>query len=338
MSKEGGSLLTPQQKAAAVVISLGAERASKIYKYMGEDDLETLTLEIAKLDHITPEQTEEAMDDFYKLCLTQKVITEGGVDYAKTVLEKAFGSQQAATLLERVTRNLKTRAFEFIRKTDSKNLLAIIQHERPQTIALILSYAKPEQASEIITELPKDKQVRVVECIARMDSASPETIKIVENILEKKFSSVLSLDFAQVGGVDYIAEVMNNIERSSEKYIFDELSKKDIKLADEIRNKMFVFEDITLLDDRGIQEFLREVETQDIVYALKGATQEVSNMIFANMSSRMAETVKSELEFTYNVRLKDVEEAQQKIVAIIRRLEEEGRLMINKGGKDEIIA
>ncbi|MBF0980764.1 MAG: flagellar motor switch protein FliG [Clostridiales bacterium] len=338
MSKEGGPLLTPQQKAAAVVISLGAERASKIYKYMGEDDLETLTLEIAKLDHITPEQTEEAMDDFYKLCLTQKVITEGGVDYAKTVLEKAFGSQQAATLLERVTRNLKTRAFEFIRKTDSKNLFAIIQHERPQTIALILSYAKPEQASEIITELPKDKQVRVVECIARMDSASPETIKIVENILEKKFSSVLSLDFAQVGGVDYIAEVMNNIERSSEKYIFDELSKKDIKLADEIRNKMFVFEDITLLDDRGIQEFLREVETQDIVYALKGATQEVSNMIFANMSSRMAETVKSELEFTYNVRLKDVEEAQQKIVAIIRRLEEEGRLMINKGGKDEIIA
>ena len=338
MSKEGGPLLTPQQKAAAVVISLGAERASKIYKYMGEDDLETLTLEIPKLDHITPEQTEEAMDDFYKLCLTQKIITEGGVDYAKTVLEKAFGSQQAATLLERVTRNLKTRAFEFIRKTDSKNLFAIIQHERPQTIALILSYAKPEQASEIITELPKDKQVRVVECIARMDSASPETIKIVENILEKKFSSVLSLDFAQVGGVDYIAEVMNNIERSSEKYIFDELSKKDIKLADEIRNKMFVFEDITLLDDRGIQEFLREVETQDIVYALKGATQEVSNMIFANMSSRMAETVKSELEFTYNVRLKDVEEAQQKIVAIIRRLEEEGRLMINKGGKDEIIA
>ncbi|MFV0517516.1 MAG: flagellar motor switch protein FliG [Aminipila sp.] len=337
MSKDSSGL-TPQQKAAAVVISLGAERASKIYKFLGEEDLEILTLEIAKLNHVTANQTEAAMDDFYKLCLTQKVITEGGVDYAKTVLEKAFGPQTAATLLERVTRNLKTRAFEFIRKTDSKNLYAIIQHERPQTIALILSYAKPEQASEIITELPKDKQVKVVECIARMDSASPETIKIVENILEKKFASVLSLDFAQVGGVDYIAEVMNSIDRSNEKYIFDELSKKDIKLADEIRNKMFVFEDITLLDDRGIQEFLREVETQDIVYALKGSTQEVSNMIFANMSSRMAETVRSELEFTYNVRLKDVEEAQQKIVGVIRRLEEEGRLMINKGGKDEIIA
>ena len=330
--------LTPQQKAAAVVIALGAERASKIYKFLGEEDLETLTLEIAKLNHLSSDQTEAAMDDFYKLCLTQKVITEGGVDYAKTVLEKAFGSQTATTLLERVTRNLKTRAFEFIRKTDSKNLFAIIQHERPQTIALILSYAKPEQASEIITELPKEKQVKVVECVARMDSASPETIKIVENILEKKFASVLSLDFAQVGGVDYIAEVMNNIDRSNEKYIFDELSKKDIKLADEIRNKMFVFEDITLLDDRGVQEFLREVETQDIVYALKGSTQEVSDIIFSNMSSRMAETVKSELEFTYNVRLKDVEEAQQKIVGVIRRLEEEGRLMINKGGKDEIIA
>lgn len=337
MSKESSGL-TPQQKAAAVVISLGAERASKIYKYLGEEDLEILTLEIAKLNHVSAPQTEEAMDDFYKLCLTQKVITEGGVDYAKTVLEKAFGAQTATTLLERVTRNLKTRAFEFIRKTDSKNLFAIIQHERPQTIALILSYAKSEQASDIITELPKDKRVKVVECIARMDSAAPETIKIVENILEKKFASVLSLDFAQVGGVDYIAEVMNNIDRGNEKYIFDELSKKDIKLADDIRNKMFVFEDITLLDDRGIQEFLREVETQDIVYALKGSTQEVSNMIFTNMSNRMAETVKSELEFTYNVRLKDVEEAQQKIVAVIRRLEEEGRLMINKGGKDEIIA
>ncbi len=289
MSKDVSGL-TPQQKAAAVVISLGAERASKIYKFLGEEDLEILTLEIAKLNHVSPTQTEAAMDDFYKLCLTQKVITEGGVDYAKTVLEKAFGPQTATTLLERVTRNLKTRAFEFIRKTDSKNLYAIIQHERPQTIALILSYAKPEQASEIITELPKEKQVKVVECIARMDSASPETIKIVENILEKKFASVLSLDFAQVGGVDYIAEVMNNIDRSNEKYIFDELSKKDIKLADDIRNRMFVFEDITLLDDRGIQEFLRE------------------------------------------------EEAQQKIVAVIRRLEEEGRLMINKGGKDEIIA
>ena len=335
MSKEA---LTPQQKAAAVVISLGADKASKIYKYLNEDDLELLTLEIAKLNHVTSNQTEGVLDDFYKLCLTQKVITDGGVDYARTVLEKAFGAQTATTLLERVTRNIKTRAFEFIRKTDSKNLFAIIQHERPQTIALILSYARANQASDIITELPKEKQVKVVECIARMDSASPETIKIVEKILERKFASVLSLDFAQVGGVDYIADVMNNFDRGNEKFIFDELSKKDIKLAEEIRKKMFVFEDITLLDNRAIQEFLREAETQDLVYALKGANQEVANMIFSNMSSRMAETVKSELEFTYNVRLKDVEEAQQKIVAIIRRLEEEGRLMINKGGKDEIIA
>lgn len=335
MSKEA---LTPQQKAAAVVISLGADKASKIYKYLNEDDLELLTLEIAKLNHVTSTQTEGVLDDFYKLCLTQKVITDGGVDYARAVLEKAFGAQTATTLLERVTRNIKTRAFEFIRKTDSKNLFAIIQHERPQTIALILSYARANQASDIITELPKEKQVKVVECIARMDSASPETIKIVEKILERKFASVLSLDFAQVGGVDYIADVMNNFDRGNEKFIFDELSKKDIKLAEEIRKKMFVFEDITLLDNRAIQEFLREAETQDLVYALKGANQEVANMIFSNMSSRMAETVKSELEFTYNVRLKDVEEAQQKIVAIIRRLEEEGRLMINKGGKDEIIA
>jgi len=326
------------QKAATVIITLGTETASKLYKYLNEDELESLTLEVAKMENISAEVTESALDDFYKLCLTQKVITDGGLDYARSVLEKAFGLQTATTLLERVTKSLKVRSFEFLRKADSKNLYAIIQHERPQTLAMILSYARADQAAMVIQELPKNKRIKVVECIARMESTSPDTIKIVENVLEKKFSSVLSLDFAQIGGIDYIADVLNNMDRSNEKYIFDELGKKDAKLADEIRNKMFVFEDITILDNRSIQKFLQQVDSHDLVYALKGANQEVAELIFANMSTRMAETVKSDLEYTYNVRVRDVEEAQQRIVAVIRRLEEEGELVIAKGGQDEIIA
>jgi flagellar motor switch protein FliG len=329
--------LTNLQKAATVIISLGAEEAANVYKYLNEDELEYLTMEVAKLHSIDSEQTEAALDDFYKLCLTQKVVTDGGIDYARNVLEKAFGIQTAAMLLERVTSNLKLRPFEFIRKTSSKNLYAIIQYERPQTIAMILSYARSDQAAELIASLPKKKQVRVVECIAKMDSTSPETVETVERIMQKKFASVMSMDFAQSGGVDYIAEIMNNIERSSEKAIFDELEKKDPKLADEIKKRMFVFEDIPILDSMAIQTFLREVDTHDLVYALKGANKEVADVIFANMSSRMAEAVRSDLEITFNVKVRDAEEAQQRIVAIIRRLEESGDIVISKGGKDEVL-
>ncbi|MGN1350224.1 MAG: flagellar motor switch protein FliG [Anaerovoracaceae bacterium] len=329
--------LTRLQKAATVIISLGAEEASKVYKYLNEDELEILTLEVAKLNSINSDQTEEALDDFYKLCLTQKVVTDGGIDYARNVLEKAFGLQTATMLLERVTSNLKVRPFEFIRKTNSKNLYAIIQYERPQTIAMILSYARSDQAAELIAALPKEKQIRVVECIAKMDSTSPETVEAVEHIMEKKFASVMSMDFAQSGGVDYIAEIMNNIDRSSEKTIFDELEKKDPALADEIKKRMFVFEDITILDGMAIQTFLREVDTHDLVYALKGANKDVADVIFANMSTRMAEAVRSDLEITYNVKVRDAEEAQQRIVGVIRRLEEEGEIVISKGGKDEIL-
>lgn len=330
--------LSPEQKAAAVVVSLGADKASKIYKYLNEDDLEKLTIEVAKLQHLPAETTEEVLDDFYKMCLTQKVVTDGGLEYAKSVLEKAFGPQTASHLLDKVTKSLKVKAFAFIRKSDSKNLFSILQHERPQTIALVLSYADSKQAADIIASLPEDKRLKVVEAIARMDSASPEAIKVVEAELEKKFSSVLTTDFTRIGGIDYIAEVMNFMDRSNEKFIFDQLGQKDAELADEIRKKMFVFEDITTLDNRAIQRFVRDCDSRDLVFALKGANTEVANLIFANMSSRMAESIKSDLEITTNVRMKDVEEAQQRIVNIIRKLEEEGELIITKGGKDEIIA
>jgi flagellar motor switch protein FliG len=329
--------LTEAQKAATIVISLGSEAAAQVYKYLSEEEIEKLTYEIAKIQKLSSEDVEDILSDFYSLCLTQKVVTEGGVNYARTVLEKAFGPQVAASLLERVTRSLKTKAFEFIRKADYKNLMTTIQNENPQTIALVLSYARSDQASTIIAELPKEVRIEVVERIAKMDRTSPEIINQVEKVLERKFASMVSTDFMEVGGINYIADVMNHIDRSSEKYIFDELYKRDAKLADEIRKKMFIFEDIVLLDSLAIQAFLREIDTKDLVVALKGANQEVSEVIFQNMSQRMGETIRSDMEYLRNVRMRDVEEAQQRIVAVIRKLEEDGEIIISKGGKDEFI-
>lgn len=329
--------LAPEQKAAAVVVALGVDKASQIYKYMDEDDIERLTLEVAKLGHIEADVTEDILDDFYKTCLTQKVVTDGGLEYARTVLERAFGESTASSLLEKVTKSLKSRSFDFIRKSDIKNMYSILQHERAQTIALVLAYADSDKTAALIEELPKEKRLQVVECIARMDSASPEAIKIVEGELKKKFANILTTDYTTIGGIDYIADVMNNMDRSNEKLIFDELGKRDAELSDNIRKKMFVFEDISLMDDRSIQRFVRECEVKDLVYALKNANPQISKLIFSNMSARMAESIQSDLEITVNVRLRDVEEAQQRIVATIRRLEDEGELIIGKGGKDEII-
>jgi len=331
--------LTLPQKAAAVVVSLGADKASKIYKQLNESDIEKLTIEVARLGHISPEQMEEILDEFYKTCLTQKVVTDGGMEYARAVLEKAFGESTAQTLLERLAKSLKTRPFEFVRKSNVRNLISFLQHERPQTIALILSYADPDQASMVISELPKEKQIKVVESIAKMESASPDAIKIVEASLKKKFDSVLTTaDFTTIGGIDYIADVMNHMDRANEKYIFDELGKENEELADTIRKKMFVFEDIVSMDNRSIQRFIRECDVKDIVYALKGSDDKIKELVFANVSTRMAESIRSDLEITVNVRLRDVEEAQQRIVGVIRRLEEAGELIIVKSGKDEIIA
>jgi len=329
--------LTGKQKAAAIIISLGADDASKIYKFLKEEEIEQLTYEISRLQHLSPQTMESTLKDFYELCLTQKVITEGGLEYARNVLEKAFGTQTATSLLERVTKTMRSKSFDFLRKADYKNLLTIIQNEHPQTIALILSYARADQASAVIAELPKEKRIEVVERIAKMDRTSPETVKHVESVLEKKFNSIISVDFTEIGGINYVADIMNNMDRGNEKYIFDELNKKDAKLSDEIRKKMFIFEDIVTLDSMSIQRFLREVDSKDLVLSIKGTNKDVSDVLFSNMSTKMAETIKSELEYTHNVRLRDVEEAQQRIVSVIRRLEEEGELVIAKGGKDDII-
>ena len=330
--------LTSAKKAAAVIVALGAERASEVYKYLTDEEVEQLSLEIAKLDRLSPEDMQATVEDFYGLCITQKVINEGGVLYAKDVLEKAFGQQQATSFMERLSKSLRSKSFEFVRKADAKNIQMILQNEHPQTIALILSYARSDQAAQIIAELPRSIQLDVIKRIAELDRVSPEMIKLVETTLEKRFSSIISSDQVEVGGVSYIAEIMNRVDRATEKYIFDELGEKDAALADEIHKLMFVFEDIAGLDSMAVQRFIREVDTKDLAVALKSANEDVKQLILQNMSSRMRETVEQDIQYLHNIRMRDVEEAQQKIVGIIRQLEEAGEIVIARGEGDEILA
>ncbi len=330
--------LTSMQKAATVLIALGADRASMVYKFLKEDEVEQLSLEIAKLDRLTADELKDTIEDFYGLCVTQKVINEGGVLYARDVLEKAFGPQQAISFMERVSKSLRTKSFEFIRKADYKNLQMTLQNEHPQTIALVLSYARSDQAAQIIAELPRTLQLDVIKRIAELDRVSPEMINVVESTLERRFATFISADHVEVGGVPYIAEIMNRVDRSTEKYIFEELGERDAQLANDIRNLMFVFEDIVSLDSMAIQRFIREVDTKDLSVALKGAGEEVKEVIFQNMSSRMRATIEQDIQYLHNIRMRDVEEAQQKIVSVIRQLEEAGEIVIAKGEEDEILA
>ena len=330
--------LTTSQKAAAVIVSLGAEKASLLYQYMEPADLELLTLEVARLGMMDAAQTEEVLTEFYQSCLTNKAVTEGGLEYARAVLEKAFGNQTALALLEKVTKSLKNREFAFLDKADVKSLFSALQNERPQTMALVLSYVDPDKAAGVIEQLEPRRQIRVVEAIATMESASPAAIKIIEAEMERKFSNMITNSNVKVGGIDYVANIMNNLDRSSEKSIFDRLSVNNEELADEIRKRMFVFEDIVTMDDRSVQRVLRDCDPRDLVLSLKTANTEVANKLFTNMSARMAESIRDDLEITTNVRMKDVEDAQQRIVGIIRDLEERNEIVILKGGKDDIIA
>ena len=330
--------LTPPQKAAAVIVSLGADKASGLYQYMEAEEIEALTLEVARLGMLDSEQTEAVLTEFYQNCMTSKAVTEGGLEYARTVLEKAFGSQAAINRLDKVTKSLKNREFAFLNKAEVKSLYSALQSERPQTMALVLSYVDPGKAAGVIEQLPPDRQIKVVEAIATMESASPAAIKIIEKEMERKFSSIVTSSNVKVGGIDYVASIMNNLDRSSEKSIFDGLNVNNAELADEIRKRMFVFEDIITMDDRSVQRFVRDCDPRDLVLALKAANADVANKLFTNMSSRMAQNIKDDLEITSNVRMKDVEEAQQRIVGIIRSLEEKGEIIILKGGKDDIIA
>ena len=328
---------TGREKAAMLLISLGPERSAEIFKHLKEEEIEQLTLEIANIRTVTPEEKEKVLEEFYQICLAQEYIAEGGISYAKEILEKALGTQKALDVINKLTVSLQVRPFEFVRKADPAQLLNFIQKEHPQTIALILAYLKPQQAAVVLASLPQDKQADVARRIAVMDRTSPEVIKEVERILEKNLSSLVTKDFTAAGGVQAIVNILNTVDRGTEKYIMETLEIEDTDLAEEIRKRMFVFEDILTLDNRSIQRFLREVDNNLLAVALKGATEEVQKVIYSNMSKRLAEMIREDIEYMGPVRLKDVEEAQQKIVNIIRKLEDAGEIIISRGGGDEII-
>lgn len=325
------------QKAAILLISLGPERSAGVFKHLKEEEIEELTLEIANTRSITPQTKELVINEFYEVCLAQQYIAEGGISYAKELLENALGNDKAMEVISKLTASLQVKPFEFVRKTEPSQLLNFIQDEHPQTIALILSYLSPAQAAQIISALAPDRQADVAKRIAMMDRTSPDVIKEVEKVLESKLSSLVNQDYTIVGGVDSVVEILNTVDRGTEKHIMETLEIEEPELADEIRKKMFVFEDILLLDDRAIQRVLRDVDNNDLAVALKNANDQVQGAIFNNLSKRLAVMIKEDMEFMGPVRMKDVEEAQQKIVNIIRKLEDAGEIVISRGGGDEIV-
>jgi len=329
--------LTGRQKAAIFLVSIGSDISAEIFKYLREDEIETLTFEIARLETIEPEQKDAILTEFQELMMANKFISIGGIDFAREALEKSLGSQKAIDIINRLTSSLQVRPFDFIRRTDPSHLLNFIQQELPQTIALILAYLEPNKAAVILQNMSHEVQSEVARRIAIMDRTSPEVLREVERVLEKKLSTLSSEDYTAAGGVDSVVEILNLVDRSSEKQIIEALEEEDPELAEEIKKKMFVFEDIVMLDDRSIQKVMREVDMQELSKALKSVDSEVQDKIFRNMSKRAAQMLKEDMEFMGPVRLKDVEEAQQKIVSIIRKLEDSGEIVVARAGEDELV-
>ncbi|GAB6089863.1 flagellar motor switch protein FliG [Spirochaeta dissipatitropha] len=329
--------LTGRQKAAVFLVSLGSEISSEIFKHLREDEIETLTFEIARLESVDSEDRDRVLMEFQELMMAQDFITTGGIDYARELLEKSLGSQKAVDIINRLTSSLQVRPFDFIRRTDPTQLLNFIQQEHPQTIALILAYLDPPKASVILAQLEHEVQSDVAKRISTMDRTSPEVLREVERVLEKKLSTLSSEDYTAAGGVESIVEILNLVDRTTEKSIIESLEEEDPELAEEIKKRMFVFEDIVMLDDRAIQKVMREVDTAELAKALKSVEAEVQDKIYRNMSKRASTLLKEDMEYMGPIRMKDVEEAQQKIVSIIRKLEEQGEIVVARAGEDELV-
>lgn len=329
--------ITGKQKAAILMVTLGPEVAANVYQHLKEEEIEQLTLEIANLKKVSSEEKALILEEFYQMLIAQNYITEGGIDYAKEVLEKALGTQKALEIINRLTSSLQVRPFDFIRKADPVQLMNFLQNENSQTIALIMTYLNPDQSAALLSSLPSEKQVEIARRVATMDRTSPDIILEIEKVLERQLASVVTEDYTNIGGIQAVVNILNNVDRGTEKNIIEALEIDSPDLAEEIRRRMFVFEDILTLDNRSVQRTLREVDNQDLTMALKGASEEVKKKILDNMSKRQSEMVNEDIEFMGPVRLRDVEEAQQKIVNIIRKLEDAGEIIISRGGGDEII-
>lgn len=329
--------LNSRQKAAVLLMALGPETSGKVVRHLEEEHLEQLTMELARLEKIGPDQKQTIIDEFYEVAIAQDFIAEGGVDHARKLLESAFGSERAEEMVHRITVAMQVVPFDFLKKADPAQVLTFIQDEHPQTIALILAYMPLNNAASILSKLPSDLRADVASRVAMMDQTPPEVIRRVEQVLEKKVSTVLNQELTQAGGPKALVDLLNRVDRSTERLIIDSLTESDPELAETVKNMMFVFEDIVSLDDRAIQSILREVDTKELATALKGVSPEVQEKVYKNMSERACGMLKEDMEFMGPVRLKVVEEAQQKVVAVIRRLEEAGEVVLSRGGEEDVL-
>ncbi len=329
--------LTSRQKAAVMLMCLGPEVASSVLKSLNEQEVEALTLEVARLDRVTPDQREAVINEFYDLAVAQDFIAEGGVERARQLLEQAYGSDRAGEMIGKVVQAMQVVPFEFLKKADPAQLYSFIQDEHPQTIALILSYMPLNAAADVLSRLNGELRADVAGRIAQMDQTPPEVIRRVEQVLEKKMSSMLAQEMTQAGGPKALVDLLNRVDRTTERLIIDSLTESNPELAETVKNMMFVFEDIVQLDDRAIQAVLKEVDMKELATALKGVNQEVSGKVFRNMSERAVGMLKEDMEFMGPVRLRVVEEAQQKIVGVIRRLEEAGELTVGRGSEEDVL-
>ncbi len=330
-------VLMNRQKVAILLVALGPESAGRLIEHMSQDEVENLTLEIARMGKVTADTRETIIEEFHELCVAQEFIAEGGVDAARKMLASAYGQEKADSIVGRVVQALQVMPFDFVKRADASQIIAFIQNEHPQTIALILAYLPASQAANILQGLPHELRAEVARRIATLDKTPPEVIREVERVLERKLSTVVAQDFSHAGGVKSLVEVLNWVDRSTEKTILESLAENNPDIAEEVKKLMFVFEDITLLDDRAIQLVLKEVDTKELGIALKGIGENVQLRIFKNMSERAAAMLKEDMEFMGPVRLRTVEDSQQRIVNIIRKLEEAGEITVARGGGEEMI-
>ncbi len=335
--RKGTTELGFKQKAAVILMLLGPDLSGKVLRHFEDEHIEALSLEVARLDKISPAQREMVIEEFHEVAVAQDYIAEGGVEHAKRVLESAFGADRAGAIVGRIVEAMQVVPFDFLRKADPQQVLTFIQDEHPQTIALILAYMPLNNAAMILGKLPTELRADVAARIAMMDQTPPEVIAKVEEVLERKVSSLIGQEMSQAGGPKALVDLLNRVDRATERLIMDSLTEKSPELAETVKNMMFVFEDIIQLDDRAVQQIMREVDMKELATALKGTAPEVQAKIFANMSERATAMLKEDMEFMGPVRLKVVEEAQQKVVAVIRRLEEAGELTIGRGGEEDIL-
>lgn len=328
------------RKAAIFLVSVDQESASKIFAQFEREDIERMGLEIAKLEAnpISKEERDAVLDEFYHIQIAQQYVEQGGIGYAKSLLERVLPPEEARKICETIEQSMRMAPFGFLQKAESENLLTFIQDEHPQTIALILAYLSATQAAEIIEGLPLKKQQEVVKRVATMEHTSPDVVAQVERALESKLAAFVTAELKETGGIEATAEILNHTQRSTERNILEGLEEADPELVEQIRRLMFTFDDILRVNDRGVQNLLKQVDHQQLALALRTASPELKEKFFKNMSKRGAEMVREEMEYMGPVRLSDVEAAQQAVVDVVRRLEEQGELIIEgRGGAEEVI-